>query len=280
MLLTACDETYLLKEARTLIASAARHAPDQRFYLFLVNSNSVSDATIQSWNPNIIIERATWPHQRDRWRALMCCARSIPLQKILEEYGEPTIYLDSDTVLRGPLTDLFEALETHDLLVHFRPERVQTGAAGTPYGSTFNNGVIAIRPSAVGIRLAREYNKRLQEYITSGNPLEVFRQEYGISFVIDQELLYVTYLQLQDEVKFNPLPIRFNDTGLRPGGVIWHAKGGGARSRPLYLQEKFYYENRALFYLLFAYHSILNAGRNLKRILVGHTSDSVNPNVQ
>jgi hypothetical protein len=244
-----------MSEARILIKSCARHEPNQRFYLFLVNADAVPDSTIKAWHPNIIIQRVTWPYQAERWRGMMCCARAIPLQKILEEYGEPTVYLDSDTLLRGPLTKLFDALENCDLMVQFRPDRRQIGAAGTPYGSTFNNGVIAVRPSAAGIRFAQKYNSKLREYIASGKPLEVYRPEYNLSFVIDQELLYVTYLELQNELVFKPLPVEFNDTRFKPDRIIWHGKASLGK-RPQYVREKLYYTNRLLFYPFSVYYSL------------------------
>ena len=266
MLITACDDKYL-SEAKILIRSCARYEPNQRFYLFLVNSDSVPDLTIKRWHPNIIIERVTWPYDAERWRGIMCSARSIPIQNTIERYHEPVIYLDSDTLLRGPLTGIFQALETCDLMVRFRPDLEHVGAAGTPYGSTFNSGVIAIRPSAAGMHFAQEYNRLLQEFLASGKSLEVYRQEYRIRFVVDQELLYVTYLRLQDEIVFRPLPAKFNDAKFDPSSIIWHGKGS-AREHPQYVLEKLRHSGRLLYYPFGILSSLLNVFRLVRYSLL------------
>ncbi|MCA9982354.1 MAG: hypothetical protein KDD89_16025, partial [Anaerolineales bacterium] len=80
MIVTACDSRYL-GEARYLLRSCARHAPDQRLYLFLVNDQT-PDSVIWGWNKNTLIERVTWDYEPARWRALMCCARSIPVASV------------------------------------------------------------------------------------------------------------------------------------------------------------------------------------------------------
>lgn len=262
MLLTACDSEYWA-EAEILIKSCARHEPNQRFYLFLVSCDPTLDSLVKTWHPNIIIDRVVWPYEVEPRPGMLYCIRSIPLRKVLETYREPTIYLDSDTLLRGPLTELFEALKTCDLTVKLRPQLRHVGAAGTPYGSTFNNGVIGIRPSAAGIRFVQEYDRTLQEFVTSGKPLTIYREEIGIRFVVDQELLYVTYLSLEDALLFKPLPSKFNDAKFDPASIIWHGKGT-ARTNPRYVKEKLRYSNKLLFYPFSVYVSLLSLLRSIK----------------
>lgn len=247
MLVTACDENYL-SEARTLMRSCARHEPDQRFYLFLVNGGSIPDGAIKKWHPRTIVERVTWPHDNERWRGIMCAARSVPVVTVLETYREPTIYLDSDTLLRRPLTEAFRSLESCDLMVKFRPDLDHIGAAGTPHASKFNSGVIAIRPSEAGIHFAREYDRLLRAFFATGRPVEIYRRDLGLRFIVDQELLYVCYLRLRDRLVFLPLPDKFNDARFHASSVIWHGKGS-ARKHPQYLLEKLRQSSPLLFHL-------------------------------
>lgn len=160
MLLTACDQKYL-PEAKILIKSCARHEPDQRFYLYLVGINRDEETTISSWHPKIIVDKGTWPYHSDPRPGMINCIRSIALEKVLKKYHEPSVYLDSDTILRGPLTKLFEILESYDLSVKYRPELKQRGVVNSPHASTFSSGIIAIRPSDEGIQFASEYNIRV-----------------------------------------------------------------------------------------------------------------------
>ena len=273
MLLTACDSGYLT-DAKTLLRSCARHMPDQRFYLFLVNADVVSDTILRQWHPHLIIERVKWPYEPSRWRGIMCSARSIPLRKALEEYGEPVIYLDTDILVRGSLSEIFQELEHCDLMVRYRPDLNHIGAASTPFGSTFNSGVIAVRPSQAGLRFVREYDRMIREYIASGKPLEVFRPEYRIRFVIDQELLYVAYQKVQDEIIFKPLPMRFNDARFHPTSLIWHGKGS-ARRHPVYVVERLRYVYPILYQPYGLVSGFLNHLRRIRRYVLANLAHRV-----
>ena len=246
MILTAVDDNFL-SEASFLIKSCARYAPQQRFYLFLVNSCEERIAKLRTCHPNLVVEHVQWPYDVERWRGLMCSARSIPMIHVLETYKEPTIYLDSDTLVMAPLDELFAELRTNDLLIKYRPELEQLGPAGTLNSAKFNSGVIAVRPADVTLQFMREYDRLLREWIDAGKPIYQWRQEHKVNTYIDQEFLYLVYEQFKDRLKFKPLPDKFNDSGFRPSSVIWHGKGT-ARKNPDYVKAKLSYDNRFSYY--------------------------------
>ena len=126
MIVTAVDDKFL-DEAGTLIQSCSCFIPEQSFYLFLVNSSENRVARYRRIHPRLIVEHVHWEYDPSRWRGLMCSARSIPIAKVLEKYGEPTLYLDSDTIVMAPLTGLFNELKEHDLLIQYRPDLEQIG---------------------------------------------------------------------------------------------------------------------------------------------------------
>jgi hypothetical protein len=247
MILTAVDDDFL-PEALSLIKSCVRHAPGQRFYLFLVNSTEDRISEVRGSHPNLIVEHVQWPYDAERWRGLMCSARSGPILHVLEEYKEPTLYLDSDMLVMGPLDELFGELETYDLLVQYRPEGDVLGAGGTRKAGRFNSGVIAVRPSDEGIEFARQYDRRIREWIDTGKPLCRYDEDCGIETCIDQEFLYLVYEEFKERLRFAPLAIKFNDSGLRPGSVIWHGKGV-ARKRLPYVLGKLSYENLLIYWI-------------------------------
>lgn len=246
MILTAVDDNFLT-EAVLLIKSCARHVPEEPFYLFLVNSTRERIAALRSCHPRLIVEHVLWPYDPERWRGLMCCARSVPIRHVLETYREPTLYLDSDILVMGPLDDLFGRLKSFDLLVKYRPEVDVLGAGGTRKAGKFNSGVIAVRPSEPGLQFAGEYDRRLREWIEAGKPLCHFDEERGVSTCVDQEFLYVIYEEFGDRLKFQPLPDRFNDATFQSDSVIWHGKGS-ARRHPEYVLAKLSYGNRLQHY--------------------------------
>lgn len=246
MIVTAVDDNYL-SEAILLIKSCARYAPKQGFYLFLVNSSEQRVAELRACHPNIIIEHVQWPYDAKRWRGLMCCARSIPILNVLETYKEPTLYLDSDMLVMGPLDELFALQETYDLLIRYHPQAEQLGPAGTLDSAKFNSGVIAIHPTEVTLEFIRAYNRRMREWIDASKPIYEWREEHKVYTYIDQEFLFLAYKQLKDKLSFRPLPDKFNDAKFKPDSVIWHGKGT-ARKKPHYVRAKLAYGNRLSYY--------------------------------
>lgn len=251
MILTAVDDNFL-SEAAYLIKSCARHAPEQSFYLFLVNSSEERITEVHKLHPNLIVEHVQWTYDHERWRGLMCSARSIPIIHVLETYKEPTLYLDSDILVMAPLDELFAELQTCDLLIKYQPEIEQLGPAGTLNSAKFNSGVIAIRPTEVTLQFTREYDRLLREWIDAGKPIYQWREEHKVNTYIDQEFLYMVYDELKEQLKFKPLPDKFNDARFKPDSVIWHGKGV-ARKRLPYVLGKLSYDNmffRCIFSLI------------------------------
>lgn len=244
MLLTAVDKKYLFAEAQFLIKSCAKFEPKQRFYLYLVNTEKYWDKEIKKWHQNIIIEHAEFSYDPEKWRGLMCSARSMPLESVLTSYKEPTIYLDSDILLREPLTELFEQLKDNDVLIRLRSELKLKGPAGTEHSSKFNSGVIAVSPTEQAIKFVKEYNGRMHNHIASGEP--AILNLGNVCTYIDQEYLYLVYLDMKDNLKFRPLDIKFNDPYFNDKSVVWHGKGV-ARTALKYKREKSRYESKLKF---------------------------------
>lgn len=266
MILTACDSSYL-DEAACLIRSCARYAPEQSFYLFLINDQNTPDESIQKWHTDILIDRVFWPIKGERWRGIICSARSIPIEKALKKYHQKLLYLDADMIVRGSLTGLFHDLDLYDLMIKHRPQLNHLGPTGSQFASRFNSGVIAIRPSSGGLKFAQEYNLALQNYVNSGKPLVLPLLGEKVVSYIDQELLFLTYLRLKNEITFSPLPDKYNDAKFMPDSLIWHGKGT-ARNHPLYRLEKAYYQHRRLSPLFTVFSSILFAARAAKRKII------------
>jgi lipopolysaccharide biosynthesis glycosyltransferase len=268
VILTAVDDSFL-PEAIYLIKSCGRYEPQRRFYLYLVNSSEERAAELHKYHPNLIVEHVQWDYEANRWRGIMCCARSIPILHILETYNEPLVYLDSDVLVVGDLGELFAEFESTDLLVKYFPDRDVLGAGGTKHGAKFNSGVIAISNSEQGKEFAREYNRRLREWIVSGKDICKTDESCGINTCVDQEFLYVVYEEFKERIRFKPLPLKFNDSKFDRNSVIWHGKGR-ARKKPQYVREKLYYQTKLVYYCYFAVmypvlRMVYYFGHNFKR---------------
>lgn len=149
--------------------------------------------------------------------------RSQILVDILQEYQEPTVYLDSDIILKKELTELFAILEQHELAVLHRPEIEQLGACGTRDAGKFNSGVIAVAPTPNMLNFFGNYKTLIKARIERDEPLDLLHNR--IYTAVDQELLYTLYEERKSEIDYLPLPKKFNDTHLQSGSAIWHGKG-------------------------------------------------------
>lgn len=251
MIMTAADDKFL-DEAESLIRSCARYSPDQGFYLFLVNSTEERVAPLREVHPKLIVEHVEWTYEPDRWRGLMISARTGPIVHLLETYKEPVVCLDSDTILLGPLDELFKALDTYDVMIRHNPNFEMLGPAGTMDAAKFNAGVTAYGASEAGMKFAREYHRRTREWIDARKPLIIWQEAQKGNAYIDQELLYLVYKDLKDELRFKDLPGKFNDSKFRPGSIVWHGKGT-ARKHPRYVSAKLSYGKRLRYYSYFLF---------------------------
>lgn len=262
MILTTADETYIPK-AKTLIQSCARHAPDQLFYLYLINVDKTRDREIYAWHPNIVIEHVDWDYKPHRWRGLLCSARSIPLFRSLQNYKENVVYLDADTIVRHSPVDLFAILDDHHLTVKYRPRLNHLGPTGTLYASKFNSGVIGIQYSELGVAFAKRYNEILWNFNNSGRKLHVDLINEKIVTYPDQELLFVAYLEFQNKIKFMALPEGYNDSKFLPKSTIWHGKGT-AYNHPIFRIERNRYNGRFRYFTFGGLNFVLQIARMIR----------------
>ncbi|MBX2857964.1 MAG: hypothetical protein KTR17_04815 [Cellvibrionaceae bacterium] len=260
MIVTAVDYTYLRREGTYLIKSCWKHAPEQRFYLYLVNAPKEIDAELNQWHGNIIVEHREYPVSPETWKGVMCCARTIPLQHVLHKYREPTIYLDSDVIVKRPLTQLFSLLEQHDLAVLLREQSRIVGPLGTEHAYKFNSGVIGIKPSPYGLEFVQRYCDFIQTKIKAGAAID--HTDQGVYTALDQEYLYVLYQEMSDRIKFQALSETFNDSEFKPGSVVWHGKGN-TRSQYVYKREKADYDANYSKYIF--YSGVSHAQATLER---------------
>lgn len=261
MLVTIVDQNFL-GEAETCIRSCARYNPEERFYLYLVNADSQLDRKIAKWHSNILIEHCTVPYKKKDWAGIICGLRCIPILKALEEFNQPTIYLDSDVLLRGSVRPVLNDLQRHDLMVKLRPQLEVVGPMGTPHAAKFNAGIIGFGNSQVAIDFAREFHRRLTAWYDSGKPFHMFQDTHQVITGVDQELLYVLYEEWKERIRFKDLGNKYNDSSFDANSVIWHGKGK-ARNRRVYRLEQLYYKNRLLWLLSKLYLGGLRRAKGL-----------------
>ena len=259
MILTACNQEFL-GETESLIKSCARNEPNQKFYLFTVCCSKEDFGRVSRWHPNIQFRNVPFPYSTPARPGIYHCLRSFAILDASLNDREPILYLDSDTIVRKPLTSLFQNLIHTDLMVLHRPSLEQKGVTGSPHAAKFNSGVIAIGKSPRSHEFVKSYHDSLTAYVESGSPLREFDPISQVHAYADQEYLYLTYLHFLKRLRFSSLAGIYNDSRFSPNSEIWHGKGS-ARLSIFYRLESLRYRNAKLFHLLGLVISVLQSIR-------------------
>ncbi|WP_459978886.1 glycosyltransferase family protein [Nautilia lithotrophica] len=237
MITTIVDKNYLYKEARYLLASIYKYMPHEKVYLFIVNCASEDiKKDVLSWNPNTIIDFREFKVPQEQYKSYMYVMMTFVFDWLLNEIkvNEDIIYLDADIVLKNDISELYKL--KYDLMFRYQPFNRIKGPTTNEFGGIMNNGCIVMKNNEV----MKEYSKRLRKNIldylkTKKNPI-IYVKEAKVITCIDQEMLFTTYLEMQDKINFFPLNDIYNDTHFTKEGKVWHAKGV-CRNYPEYLIE-------------------------------------------
>lgn len=241
MLVTAADSDYLMKETRSLVKSCARFMPEEAFLLYLVNVPYEWDERLKKWHPHLHLYHADVQESEEAVIKKMYSIRSAPM-RLAMRMGDPAIiFLDGDMVLRGSLQPVLKRLHTIDLTIQYRPHLKMPGPGGDMGSAVFNSGFIGVRCSEVGCRYVERYHEQIEAHLAAGKPGRIFVPDAKVYSYIEQEFLYTTWKELEHELLFEPLDVRYNDAHFCPDSVVWHGKGT-ARAHPLYKRAKARYE--------------------------------------
>lgn len=237
MIATVCDEgDFLFRVTQPAIRSFAIHMPDLPFCLVLINGTGRHDDVIRSWHPKLVLRHQPLDIRPEHLRGYQFCYMTLPLHALLEEFDEPLVYVDADTLLRGSIAPVFAMLESYDLVMRYLPFQALPGPTTADDGARVNNGCLGLANNERTRRYALELRNRVIRYLESGRDPARIVAETGTVTGLDQELLWVIYREMQDAIRFFPLEDRFNDSQMQSDSVLWHAKGT-ARRNPRYLYE-------------------------------------------
>lgn len=244
MIATIVDEgTYLLNMTKYLIKSLAVHMPNEKFCLVLVNGSGKYDNEIRTWHPNLILKNYPLHVDKEYEKGYQFCYMTLPLHELLVEFDEPLIYMDGDIVVRGSIQPLFEDLNKYDYMVRYRPFLETDGPLSATHGAKVNNGVTCFANNKKTRLFTLELRNRIVEFLNNGGDPIRWSEKNNAVTAIDQELLWLLYLEYQNEIKFFPTDDRYNDSVFKNDSIIWHAKGV-ARNYPEYRIECYKYGRR------------------------------------
>jgi len=142
-------------------------------------------------------------------------AAAAKVRQILYAFhrGEKTVvWLDADTIVRGPLDGLWSDMNPGAMKITFRPDHDAK--------FKFNTGVIVLTWSLAVDQMVKGWAERIAKDDTWLN---------------DQ--LYLWKEWKHSNVELLPLEHKYNDSHLAEDSIIWHGKGH-ARRDPRWLKEQ------------------------------------------
>jgi len=243
MITTIVDKNYLYKEARFLLASIYKYMPQEKVYLFLVNCPKDVKEDVLSWNPNAIIDFREFDVPQEQYKSYMYVMMTFVFDWLLNEIKtkENIIYLDADIVLKGNIYNLYKELEKYDLLFRYHPFNRIKGPTTEEFGGIMNNGCVVIKNNNVMKEYAKRLKENIQNYLDTKKDPVYYHKDIHLVTCIDQEMIFTTYLEMKDKIKFFPLNNIYNDTQYTKESIVWHAKGVH-RTYPEYLIECWKYK--------------------------------------
>jgi len=127
-------------------------------------------------------------------------------------------YLDNEDVLKDKLVECYDT----DPVIYYKNK-------------------IKLKNNSIMKEYAKRLKENIQNYLDTKKDPVYYHKDIHLVTCIDQEMIFTTYLEMKDKIKFFPLNNIYNDTQYTKEGIIWHAKGVH-RTYPEYLIECWKYK--------------------------------------
>lgn len=190
-----------------MVHSAAINFPQAKVLCHLINVPQKKQGLLKRLHPNI--EMTTEKIDFHLWKPIRkyiyCANKRAELLYNAVDSGNKLLYLDADSIIRKPCSELMDILGSCDLTVK---EKKKKGGLKAKYGR-FSAGIIGFGNNSI----VKEFIKRYA-YIV----------EHDLNSYSDQYNLYKVYREFKNRINYVPLPERFCDTRLSDDGVIWNGK--------------------------------------------------------
>jgi tetratricopeptide (TPR) repeat protein len=211
--MSACDQVYFERFARTLALSLDRNAPGNDLHLHVFNPGPDFDRQLLDLKrcldqTGLTVSRETMPGADPVYFSNMRFAR---LYQVMEACGRDMFMLDTDSLVRGKLDGLRDAVGGADVAITARFDRAELGQKMLATTIFFRNS-----PAC------RDMLGRIAAYMLNGRC-------YGrLAWYLDQSVLYLVWRTMEragTPVALAELPAGYADSAFSPDSVVWAAKG-------------------------------------------------------
>jgi hypothetical protein len=160
--------------------------------------------------------------------SLVCASwRLFMLPRVMGQYNCPVMWLDTDTLMRRPIDELFDAFEGHDWCIVHREGKAKTN------DTQFLSSVYILNNTPKGIQFTNQLPITYQGC----------RRKAG--WYADQRTLWGVFNDVHPDML--PMDYTYNHSGLPDDAAIWHCKHGrNRRQRKLWLDESRKYAEMVL----------------------------------
>jgi hypothetical protein len=219
---TACTENYL-NRAISLYNSLNKYNKKIYFFVLLININK-NNYFEKNKNEYLIIEYDDIKYTGDKLKAYASCVRAKIYPKLLDKY-KIVFWMDSDTIIRKNLDDLFSKLLKADIILF---KSVNLNKETAKRIGSFKTGIIGIKS-----------NDKTKEFSKKWNNL-IFNSNKELKWFLDQ-LSITELLTKNNNLIIQNLEFKYIDWEFQKTSHIWVGKGE-RKNKKIYLNEESKYK--------------------------------------
>lgn len=244
-LISLADRKYF-DYLKAMVNSAKMNFPEAKMHVYLVGLNDKHGEYLKKINKNLIYTIENVSFSSDAQKRCYCTnRRGVILDELRDKTDDILIWLDADSIIRGPCSEIISMANSCDIGIRFKNKldlKSTKNAKSSPVG--FMAGLIMVGNSEAAKKFTSEYNAMMchdlwikikwtdKQIKNSGK----IRREVNKIWMANQDLLYSTYLKMKDQIRFGDLPNTMLDCSFHAKSYIWSVKAS-TRDNKIFARE-------------------------------------------
>ena len=220
MILIVSDIDYF-KKSSTLIKSIKLQYPDIKIHYHQINFKVNLDFNnIEYSYSNLELNNEVKYKYNNlvyTQKQAYCANIRFQIIKNLIEKNKFILYLDADSIVRKPLTQLLQLCESHDLVINKCTQKKYYRK-----GFRIRTGIFSIKNTPIMIEFMDHCINNLNLY----------------QWFSDQDTIQDTFIEFNDKISFKSLPTEYIDWKYDLNSIIWVGKGDNKIKNNIYINEE------------------------------------------
>lgn len=220
---TACTENYLTR-AISLYNSLNKYNKNISFFVSLINVKK-DNFFEKNKNDKLTIEYDNVKYTGNKLKAYASCVRAKIFPSLLNKH-KIVFWMDSDTIIRSNLNDLFSKLNKSDIVL-YKSENL-TKDIEKKIGK-YKTGIIGIKT-----------NNKTKVFSKKWNNL-IFNSKKDLKWFLDQLSITQLLTSKENNLVIGNIELKFIDWTFQKSSSIWVGKGV-RKDKDIYLNEESKYK--------------------------------------